>query len=249
MPVNPILTFSALLFGTMAGWVAGLWIDRQLAGLPRNTPDSGSIPDNGEARFIAQAAPRGRCALRPWAHGILLGATAGALTFLPPLQEARPLSQVLLFLFVAYPLAWIDVWTLTVEPALVLLGMVLRGVSIALMVPGQAQEAVVGMIAGAGLLYLVAFAYREVRGRDGLGEGDPAVMGLIGAFVGVPGLLPVLLLASALGLLVGGGMLLSLRKSLQTPLPFVPFLLLAGLAVLVTQTLNGTPALEFLPWG
>lgn len=183
---------------------------------------------------------------------MVLGTASLLVSLLPGLGNAFPLSQALLFLFVAYPLSWIDLATLTVEPRLILGGLALRGLSVAFLsgreMGAEVLDAMTGMLTGAGLLYLVAFAYRELRGRDGLGEGDPAVMGFIGAFVGPSGLLPVLLLSTGLGLILGGGALLFLKKSFRTALPFVPFLCTAGLAVFIAQSVLDLPDWGAIPW-
>jgi prepilin signal peptidase PulO-like enzyme (type II secretory pathway) len=154
-----------------------------------------------------------------------------ALAFHPGLQGAAALAQALLLWCLVYPLAVVDLLTLTVEAPLLLAGLALRLAMVLIWQPAQALDMVGGALGGAGLLYLVGFAFRTLRGREGLGEGDAAVMALVGAFVGWQGLLPVVLLASVAGLLVGFPALLALRKPLHTPLPFAPFLCLAGLTI------------------
>jgi leader peptidase (prepilin peptidase)/N-methyltransferase len=49
-------------------------------------------------------------------------------------------------------------------------------------------------------LWLVAALYRRVRGREGLGGGDPKLLGAIGAWLGWAALPLILLGASLLGL-------------------------------------------------
>lgn len=61
-------------------------------------------------------------------------------------------------------------------------------------------NAAVGAGAGFATLWLLAFVYRKVRGRDGLGGGDPFLLGAGGAWVGWMGLPSVLLWAAAAGL-------------------------------------------------
>lgn len=72
-------------------------------------------------------------------------------------------------------------------------------------------DAVIGAAVGFAGLWLLAFAYRRLRGREGLGDGDPVLLAAGGAWVGWIGLPSVLLWASAAGLsfvaarwLVGG---------------------------------------------
>lgn len=59
----------------------------------------------------------------------------------------------------------------------------------------------IGAIAGFGGLALIAAAYRRLRKREGLGGGDPKLLGAIGAMLGWQALPFVLLGASSVGLL------------------------------------------------
>ena len=60
----------------------------------------------------------------------------------------------------------------------------------------------IGAVAGFLSLWLVAFLYRRLRGREGLGGGDPRLFGAIGAWVGWMGLPSVLVWAGLAGLSV-----------------------------------------------
>ncbi|RJF85356.1 prepilin peptidase [Sphingomonas cavernae] len=62
-------------------------------------------------------------------------------------------------------------------------------------------DRVIGAAAGFGALAAIALAYRALRGREGLGWGDPKLLGAIGAWLGWQMLPLVLLFASILGLL------------------------------------------------
>ncbi len=58
---------------------------------------------------------------------------------------------------------------------------------------------IIGAVAGFGSLWLLAWTYKRLRGRDGLGGGDPFLFGAGGAWVGWMGLPSVLLWACAAG--------------------------------------------------
>lgn len=62
---------------------------------------------------------------------------------------------------------------------------------------GALIDALAGLAAGYLALAGVAFAYRRLRGRDGLGGGDPPLFAAAGAWLGWPLLPVVLLLACA----------------------------------------------------
>lgn len=86
-------------------------------------------------------------------------------------------------------------------------------------------DAVIGAAVGFGGLWLLAFTYRRLRGREGLGDGDPILLAAGGAWVGWVGLPSVLLWASAAGLSVVAARLLVGRKVAgDDRLPFGPCL-------------------------
>ncbi len=86
-------------------------------------------------------------------------------------------------------------------------------------------DALIGAAAGFSALWLLAFVYRRLRGREGLGDGDPFLLAAGGAWVGWMGLPSVLLWASAAGLsLVGARLLVGNRVTATDRLPFGPCL-------------------------
>lgn len=62
------------------------------------------------------------------------------------------------------------------------------------------RDGLIGAGAGYASLALIAAGYRMLRGRTGLGAGDPKLFAAIGAWLGWANLPPVLLLASVAGL-------------------------------------------------
>jgi leader peptidase (prepilin peptidase) / N-methyltransferase len=58
----------------------------------------------------------------------------------------------------------------------------------------------IGGVAGFALLWAIAFGYRRLRGREGMGGGDPKLFGAIGLWLGWRMLPAVLLIASMTGL-------------------------------------------------
>ena len=80
--------------------------------------------------------------------------------------------------------------------------------------------AVLGVMAGYGVLWIVQRTYRLVRGREGLGSGDLKLTAMLGAWLGWPALPSVVFLASL------GGVAAGLVK--RGPFAFGPWLALAG---------------------
>jgi leader peptidase (prepilin peptidase)/N-methyltransferase len=89
-----------------------------------------------------------------------------------------------------------------------------------------------GAALGAGALWLLAFVWEKVRHVEAMGLGDVKMLGMIGALLGVSGMVLSVLLASVAGSLVGLALVLARRGSLQTALPFGVFLALGAIASL-----------------
>lgn len=92
--------------------------------------------------------------------------------------------------------------------------------------PGMTGR-VAGAAAGFVFLYGVAEAYRWLRGRDGLGQGDAKLLAAAGAWLGLDGLPTVLLWATGLALAAAGAAALKgYEIGGGTRIPFGPFLAL-----------------------
>lgn len=98
---------------------------------------------------------------------------------------------------------------------------------IASLVLGQAPvwTPFAGVAVGYGGLVLVAWIYKKVRGVDGMGGGDPRLLGALGAWVGWQGLPSVLIWSCLAGLSVAMAQAI-IRRRLATDqqLPFGSFL-------------------------
>ncbi|MDG2527243.1 A24 family peptidase [Caulobacter endophyticus] len=104
-------------------------------------------------------------------------------------------------------------------------------------------EPLIGAAVGYGALALVGWAYRRFRHREGLGGGDPFLLGAIGVWVGWEGLPAVLLWACGLGLATA--LFLAVRRGrrllVTEPLPFGTFL---AAGAWLTWIFNTTPYLS-----
>jgi leader peptidase (prepilin peptidase)/N-methyltransferase len=93
-------------------------------------------------------------------------------------------------------------------------------------------EAGLGAAASSLVLWLLRWTYEKVRHREGLGLGDVKMVAMIGAFLGLQGVLFTIMAGSILGSVVGLGFILIARKNAATyELPYGSFLGIAGLAV------------------
>ena len=127
-------------------------------------------------------------------------------------------------------LAWIDAQTFRL-PDILTLPLIPAGLLLAWHEDGLPAAADHAATAAAGfcIFRAVALAYRALRGRDGLGEGDAKLLAALGAWTGLAGLAPTILGAALAGL--AAALLLRLRGqavSAATAIPFGPCLALAG---------------------
>lgn len=111
---------------------------------------------------------------------------------------------------------------------LVALGLWVRGPS----VHGFVVAALGGLL-GFVLLWGLASLYRRVRGIEGLGGGDVKLAAGLGAFLGPPGLVLTVVLASLGGSVAGLLLIVRGRGNGKTALPFASFLAPAGVLVLI----------------
>ena len=112
----------------------------------------------------------------------------------------------------------------------------LGGVCAALVLPPALDERLIGGAAGFASLWAVAFGYRRLRGREGLGGADPKLFGAIGLWLGWRMLPPVLLLAALIGLgIVAFRVATGRRVAADDALPFGAYLALAAYPALLAM--------------
>ena len=100
---------------------------------------------------------------------------------------------------------------------------------------------VIGALFCGGLLFLVAFVYKALRHRDGLGLGDVKMMLMVGAFLGYRLAFLTIMAGSMLGVVVGLSMQIMGKAHMQTKLAFGVCLGIAAAAALFW-------GLPFLNW-
>lgn len=91
------------------------------------------------------------------------------------------------------------------------------------------KTALLGAAIGGGGFWLLRVGYKLLRGAEGLGLGDVKLMLLLGALVGPQGLPLTLLLAGITALLASILYMIRSGQGGKTPIPFGPFLSLAGM--------------------
>ena len=218
------------LVGALLAWILMLWVrvfvNEVYAAAPENSDrfpfdiNSINIPD--------------------WAIITVMTINAGLIACL---RKSNPefFSDIILVTSLV-GIALIDRKTMLIEGRLISLAIILRLCWLLYFAPQNILNSLSGLLIGAGLLFFVGFLYETFRHRQGLGEGDAAVLGLIGMWVGWQGLGAVLLIAAVTGIIIGGISLLKNREKnqefttlLQTQIPFAPYLCLAGITVYLIQ--------------
>jgi leader peptidase (prepilin peptidase)/N-methyltransferase len=89
-------------------------------------------------------------------------------------------------------------------------------------------SAVIGAVAGYLSLWAVYWVFKLVRGREGMGYGDFKLLAALGAWLGWQMLPLVVLLSSVVGALVGIALILFKGRDHSIPIPFGPYLAVAG---------------------
>src|SRR5690606_34724710 len=131
-------------------------------------------------------------------------------------------------------LAGID-WDTTLLPDDITLPLLWAGLALSAMgiLQVSLEDAVWGAMAGYLSLWLVYWAFRLATGKEGMGFGDFKLFAALGAWFGWNALVPIILMASVIGAVVGIGIKLIGQLREGGYVPFGPFLALAGLTAMV----------------
>ncbi|MFA6984919.1 MAG: A24 family peptidase [Arenimonas sp.] len=89
-------------------------------------------------------------------------------------------------------------------------------------------SAILGAAAGYLSLWSVYWLFKLVTGKEGMGYGDFKLMAALGAWCGLKAVLPILLISSVIGAIVGSAWLLLKGRDRATQIPFGPYLAVAG---------------------
>ncbi|MFM5415281.1 prepilin peptidase [Aeromonas dhakensis] len=89
-------------------------------------------------------------------------------------------------------------------------------------------DAVIGAIAGYLVLWSLYWAFKLLTGKEGMGYGDFKLLAALGAWLGWQALPIVLLLSSLVGAIIGISLILLRNHHQNKPIPFGPYLAIAG---------------------
>ena len=183
---------------------------------------------------------RGKCSACGAAYGVrypLVEAITGGLFFYCAWRWGWTMTTLIWCGFSALllALAMID-WDTTLLPDDVTLPLLWAGLLVAALQWNPAislNSALWGAVAGYLSLWLVYWAFKLATGKEGMGYGDFKLFAALGAWFGWPALIPMILMASVIGAVIGIAMKFSSGLREGGYVPFGPFLAGAGFTAMV----------------
>ena len=131
---------------------------------------------------------------------------------------------VLFLLGVLLTISFIDLYHKIIPDILTLPGIVAGWASSFVFANITWLDSFIGIMAGGGSLFVVAFVYERITGREGMGGGDVKMLAMIGAWMGWRPLPLIVLISSLTGTLIGLAFILLAGKEYRFKIPFGPFL-------------------------
>ena len=93
-------------------------------------------------------------------------------------------------------------------------------------------SAVIGAMAGYMSLWSVYWSFKLITGKEGMGYGDFKLLAALGAWLGWQMLPLIILLSSLVGAVIGLLLIILAKRGRDVPIPFGPYLAIAGLLAL-----------------
>ena len=233
----------AIVFGLVCGSFFNVCIyriprDLSVVAPPSHCPKCGrTLPFWLNIPLLTYILLRGRCffchepisARYPLVEaltGFLFGAAAWHFGLTPVLAKA------LILIFLLVPITFIDLEHQIIPDCFSLSGIIIALAGSWWWGDLPWWEFFLGAALGWLSLWLVATGYYYFTGRDGMGGGDLKLLAMLGAFLGYKALLPIILLSSLSGAIIGVGLVLWQGKDGRYAIPFGPFLASGGLLYL-----------------
>jgi leader peptidase (prepilin peptidase)/N-methyltransferase len=212
-------------------------------------------PDNEPfgLAFPASHCPKCKAAIKPWhnipviSYGLLKGKCASCKARISPRYPIIELVTALLSVFIVVqfgltaatgPLLLLT-WALLVLTVidldtqllpdnitlpLVWLGLIVNYFGVITDLPSALWGAVLGYLA----LWSVFWVFKLLTGKEGMGYGDFKLLAALGAWMGWQMLPLIIILSSLVGAVIGIGLILILGRDKNIPIPFGPYLAIAG---------------------
>lgn len=95
------------------------------------------------------------------------------------------------------------------------------------------KSSLFGVMLGYCLLWTVYIVFKKLTGKEGMGFGDFKLLAMLGGWLGWQMLPLIILLSSILGTIIGVGLIIFKQHDKNKPIPFGPYLALAGWVALI----------------
>jgi leader peptidase (prepilin peptidase)/N-methyltransferase len=235
------------LYAAVLGLITGSYLNVVIHRLPRGVstvlpvsrcPSCGNrIRPYDNVPLLSFLVLRGRCrhcrAAIGWRYPMVEAATGGL--FLACYLRFGPSWSALvaaLFGSMMIALALIDLEHFILPDRITLPGIALGLLAQPLVGWAGLRSALIGAAVGAGIILVMNAPWLALRGVQGFGFGDVKMLAMIGAFLGLAGVVVTLFLGALLGSVTGLMMMTRRRIHLQSRLPFGFFLAIGALAAL-----------------
>jgi leader peptidase (prepilin peptidase) / N-methyltransferase len=236
-----LILFWALAFGMCIGSFLNVCIYRLPASKSINDPPRSMCPVCGcminfydNIPLVSWLNLRGKCR---HCHGAihlrypaveLISGFLGVSTFL---FFGATMEGLVFFTFCATLLVvtFIDIDHRIIPDIITIPGVGLFFILAILFTPLSWKAALLGVVSGGGSLFIVAWTYQRITGKEGMGGGDIKLLSMIGALLGWKGVCFTLFFSSAAGTLVGIVLMTRSKKGIKLAIPFGPFLSLGGI--------------------
>ena len=231
---------TAFIFGICIGSFLNVCIFRLPAGKSIVHPPSSCPGCNAAIRFydnipvLSWFILRGQCrnCHTPIAFRyVMVELLGGFMAVCVYLRFGPSVQGIIYFSFIAALLVitFIDI-DYHIIPDVISLPGILLGFAASFSIPTLSwMDSLIGILAGGGSLYAVAWGYERITGKEGMGGGDIKLLAMIGAFIGWQGVLLTIFVGSAIGTLVGLIDMRVKKKDMKMRIPFGPFLALGAI--------------------
>lgn len=136
---------------------------------------------------------------------------------------------------IVYPLLWIGLGMSLWHP--------LAGSEVLFI---SSADAIIGGLVGYLSLWTFYWIFKLVTGKEGMGHGDFKLLAALGAWLGYQYLFTIIMMSAVVGAALGIGLILVRGRDRQLPMPFGPFLAIAGwITMLYGDAIKGVFNLPF----
>ena len=94
-------------------------------------------------------------------------------------------------------------------------------------------NSLIGGILGYGIIWVIIFLYKKIKNKEGMGLGDAKLLSAIGFWFGWVSVPLIIFFSSVIALLYVAPTLINKTKSLNTEIPFGPYLIIGTLVYII----------------